>query len=76
MVWTWVSPNSLPITSWLSPSATAPEANECRRSSVRASVRSIRAENVCFHHDVNHIPYQANRNLEVISELFTLAEPP
>jgi integrase len=27
-----------------------------------------------FHHELRHIPYQANRNLEVISKMFTLAE--
>jgi integrase len=27
-----------------------------------------------FHHELRHIPYQANRNLEVISKMFNLAE--
>jgi integrase len=27
-----------------------------------------------FHHDLRHIPYQANRNLEVISKMFNLSE--
>jgi integrase len=27
-----------------------------------------------FHHDLRHIPYQANRNLEIISKMFNLAE--
>lgn len=27
-----------------------------------------------FHHDLRHIPYQANRNIEVISKMFSLAE--
>jgi hypothetical protein len=27
-----------------------------------------------FHHDLRHIPYQANRNLEIISKMFVLAE--
>jgi len=27
-----------------------------------------------LHHDLRHIPYQANRNLEVISKMFNLAE--
>ena len=33
-----------------------------------------RADIARFHHDLRHIPYQANRNLEVISKMFTLAE--
>ena len=27
-----------------------------------------------LHHELRHIPYQANRNLEVISKMFNLAE--
>jgi len=33
-----------------------------------------RADISKFHHDLRHIPYQANRNLEVISKMFVLAE--
>jgi integrase len=33
-----------------------------------------RADIARFHHDLRHIPYQANRNLEVISKMFVLAE--
>jgi hypothetical protein len=33
-----------------------------------------RADISKFHHDLHHIPYQANRNLEVISKMFGLAE--
>lgn len=33
-----------------------------------------RADIARFHHDLRHIPYQANRNLEVISKMFNLAE--
>jgi integrase len=33
-----------------------------------------RADIAKFHHDLRHIPYQANRNLEVISKMFNLAE--
>jgi len=33
-----------------------------------------RAEVAKFHHDLRHIPYQANRNLEVISKMFSMAE--
>ncbi len=33
-----------------------------------------RADIARFHHDLRHIPYQANRNLEVISKMFSLAE--
>lgn len=33
-----------------------------------------RAEIAKFHHDWRHKPYQANRNLEVISKMFNLAE--
>jgi hypothetical protein len=33
-----------------------------------------RADVAKFHHDLRHIPYQANRNLEVISKMFNLAE--
>ena len=33
-----------------------------------------RADVARFHHDLRHIPYQANRNIEIISKMFTLAE--
>ena len=33
-----------------------------------------RADIAKFHYDLRHIPYQANRNLEVISKMFNLAE--
>ena len=33
-----------------------------------------RADVARFHHDLRHIPYQANRNLEIISKIFNLAE--
>ncbi len=33
-----------------------------------------RADIARFHHELRHIPYQANRNLEVISKMFNLAE--
>lgn len=33
-----------------------------------------RADIAKFHHDLRHIPYQANRNLEVISKMFVLSE--
>lgn len=33
-----------------------------------------RADIAKFHHDLRHIPYQANRNLEVVSKMFNLAE--
>ena len=33
-----------------------------------------RADIARFHHDLRHIPYQANRNLEVVSKMFNLAE--
>jgi integrase len=33
-----------------------------------------RADVARFHHDLRHIPYQANRNLEIISKMFNLAE--
>jgi integrase len=33
-----------------------------------------RADVARFHHDLRHIPYQANRNLEVVSKMFNLAE--
>jgi integrase len=34
----------------------------------------IRADVAKFHHDLRHIPYQANRCLEVVSKMFSLAE--
>lgn len=33
-----------------------------------------RADIARFHHDLRHIPYQANRNIEIISKMFSLAE--
>jgi len=33
-----------------------------------------RADIARFHHGLRHIPYQANRNLEVVSKMFNLAE--
>ena len=33
-----------------------------------------RADIAKFHHDLRHIPYQANRCIEVISKMFSLAE--
>jgi integrase len=33
-----------------------------------------RADVAQFHHDLRHIPYQANRCLEVVSKMFSLAE--
>ncbi|RYG99753.1 MAG: DUF4102 domain-containing protein [Alphaproteobacteria bacterium] len=33
-----------------------------------------RADVAKFHHDLRHIPYQANRNIEIISKMFSLAE--
>ena len=41
----------------------------------RLAVTDItRADVAKFHHDLRHIPYQANRCLEVISKMFSLAE--
>lgn len=41
----------------------------------RLTVMDItRADVAKFHHDLRHIPYQANRCLEVISKMFSLAE--
>jgi integrase len=41
----------------------------------RLTVTGInRADVAKFHHDIRHIPYQANRCLEVISKMFSLAE--
>jgi len=41
----------------------------------RLSVAAVtRADIARFHHQLRHIPYQANRNLEVISKMFQLAE--
>ena len=41
----------------------------------RLTVTGItRADVAKFHHDLRHIPYQANRCLEVISKMFSLAE--
>ncbi len=37
-------------------------------------IEVTRADIARFHHDLRHIPYQANRNLEVISKMFNLAE--
>lgn len=33
-----------------------------------------RADVARFHHDLRHIPYQANRNIEIVSKMFSLAE--
>lgn len=33
-----------------------------------------RADIARFHHDLRHIPYQANRNIEIIAKMFSLAE--
>ena len=33
-----------------------------------------RADVARFHHHLRHIPYQANRNIEIISKMFSLAE--
>ncbi|MFS0738215.1 tyrosine-type recombinase/integrase [Sphingomonas sp. 1P06PA] len=33
-----------------------------------------RADVAKFHHDLRHIPYQANRNIEIVSKMFNLAE--
>lgn len=33
-----------------------------------------RADVAKFHHGLRHIPYQANRNLEIVSKMFSLAE--
>lgn len=41
----------------------------------RLTVTDItRADVAKFHHDLRHIPYQANRCLEVVSKMFSLAE--
>lgn len=41
----------------------------------RLSVAEVtRADIAKFHHDLRHIPYQANRCLEVVSKMFNLAE--
>jgi integrase len=41
----------------------------------RLSVTEVtRADVAKFHHDLRHIPYQANRCLEVVSKMFNLAE--
>lgn len=41
----------------------------------RLSVAEVtRADVAKFHHDLRHIPYQANRCLEVVSKMFGLAE--
>jgi integrase len=41
----------------------------------RRSVTEIsRADVAKFHHDLRHIPYQANRCLEIVSKMFSLAE--
>jgi len=41
----------------------------------RLSVTEVtRADVAKFHHDLRHIPYQANRSLEVVSKMFNLAE--
>nr|WP_269748136.1 hypothetical protein [Alteripontixanthobacter muriae] len=33
-----------------------------------------RADIAKYHHDWRHRPYQANRNIEIISKMFNLAE--
>jgi len=33
-----------------------------------------RADIARFHHSLRHIPYQANRNIEIVSKMFSLAE--
>ena len=33
-----------------------------------------RADVARFHHSLRHIPYQANRNIEIVSKMFSLAE--
>ena len=33
-----------------------------------------RADVAKFHYDLRHIPYQANRNIDIISKMFSLAE--
>lgn len=41
----------------------------------RLTITNItRADVAKFHHDLRHIPYQANRCLEIISKMFSLAE--
>jgi integrase len=41
----------------------------------RLTITNItRADVAKFHHDLRHIPYQANRCMEVISKMFSLAE--
>jgi integrase len=61
----------------------ASTANEYRRNLrrfilpalARLSVTEVtRADVAKFHHDLRHIPYQANRCLEVVSKMFNLAE--
>jgi integrase len=61
----------------------ASTANEYRRNLRRfilpalgqLSVTEVtRADVAKFHHDLRHIPYQANRCLEVVSKMFNLAE--
>ena len=37
-------------------------------------IEVTRADVARFHHDLRHIPYQANRNLEIISKMFNMAE--
>jgi integrase len=41
----------------------------------RLTVEEVtRADVAKLHHDLRHIPYQANRNLEIVSKMFSLAE--
>jgi integrase len=58
-------------------------AKEYRRNLVRFILPALgrlrveevsRADIARFHHDLRHIPYQANRNIEIISKMFSLAE--
>jgi hypothetical protein len=58
-------------------------AREYRRNLVRFILPALgrlrveevsRADIAHFHHDLRHIPYQANRNIEIISKMFSLAE--
>jgi len=67
------------ISLWVKPST----AKEYRRNLERFILPALgrwtvtgitRADVAKFHHDLRHIPYQANRCLEVISKMFSLAE--
>jgi hypothetical protein len=63
--------------------AKASTARECRRNLRRFILPALgrlrvtkvtRADVAKFHRDLRHIPYQANRCLEVVSKMFALAE--